>query len=199
MNEGNREMDEVTEYVTVSKARRLIYVDASGVENNSVFKISLYDKENHSTHVLQLEDIEDNNEAEQYAIFYAVLYINKYNYKRCHILCDNQGAVNNKLVEFLSKDYNIGISWIPREANIVADKISKLEPTLKEKEWNLLKLFVGLIKKQCHNTKDNQEKFDKKVEAFEKEIEKLKNTIENQKNRIENQTKQINNLQSKEK
>lgn len=183
MNELNNNIDDMIGTSSAPKVRRLIYVDASGMENNSIFKISLYDKEKNATHVLQLENIKHNNEAEQYAIFYAVLYIKRHNYDRCHILCDNQGAVKNQLIESLSKEYNIGISWIPREANIVADKISKLEPTLKEKEWNLLTLFVTLFKKQCHGAKDNQ------INSHQ-EIEKLKIKIENQK-------KQINNLQKR--
>ena len=174
------------------RPRRLIYVDASGIENNSIFKISLYDKENNLTSVLQLDEIENSSEAEQYAIFNAIFYIKKHNYFGCHILCDNQSAVSSKMIQFLSKEYHIGISWIPREANIVADKISKLEPTLKETEWNLLNMFVELIKKQCHNIKE--------IEAEQiKEISLLKEKIEKQKTKISNQTKQINSLKIKNK
>ena len=198
MNEGDRDTSETNEEIKEPKtSRRLIYVDASGMEDNTLFKISLYDKEKNATHVLQLKDIKHNTEAEQYAILYAILYVKKHNYKRCHILCDNQSAVSSKLIEFLSKDYNIGVSWIPREANIIADKISKLEPTLKEKEWNLLQLFVELVKKQCHNVKETQDKFNNKIESLSDQIEKLNGTIEKQKNKITNQKMQINNLQNK--
>ena len=169
------------------RSRRLIYVDASGIEDNTIFKISLYDKENNLTSILELDEIGNSSEAEQYAILNAIFYIKKHNYFRCHILCDNQSAVNSKMIQFLSKEYHIGISWIPREANIIADKISKLEPTLKETEWNLLKMFVELIKKQCHNIKE--------IEAEQsKEITLLKDKIEKQKTKISNQAKQINSL-----
>lgn len=200
MNNDDRKIETINEKPKESKTnRRLIYVDASGLENNSIFKISLYDKEKNATHVLQLKDVVHNNEAEQYAIFYAILYCKKHDHQRCHILCDNQSAVNSKTVQFLSKDYNIGVSWIPREANIVADKISKLEPTLKEKEWNLLKLFVDLIKKQCHNAKDTQEAKDQEIISLKNQIEQQKKTIETRNTKISNQTQQIKNLQEKSK
>jgi hypothetical protein len=102
-------------------------------------------------------------------------------------------------VQFLSKDYNIGISWIPREANIVADKISKLEPTLKEKEWNLLKLFVDLVKRQCHNAKDNQEAKDQEITSLKNQIEQQKKTIETRNTKISNQATLIKNLREKSK
>ncbi|CAA6818868.1 MAG: Unknown protein [uncultured Sulfurovum sp.] len=178
------------------KSRRLIYVDASGIENNKIFKISLYDKDNNATFTLQLDEIKNNSEAEQYAIFYAILYVKKYNYFECHILCDNQSAVNSKIIQFLSKEYAIGISWIPREANVIADKIAKLEPTLKETEWNLLKVFVELVKNQCHNAKYTQVEQNKEISALKDKIEKQQTTIELRNNKISNQAKQINALRT---
>ena len=171
------------------RTRRLIYVDASGIENNSVFKISLYDKENNLTSILELGEVENSSEAEQYAIFNAIFYIKKHNYFGCHILSDNQSAVNSKMIQFLAKEYKLGISWIPREANVIADKIAKLEPTLKETEWNLLKVFVELVKNQCHNKKELERE-------QEKEITALKAKIEKQKTKILNQSTQINSLRS---
>ncbi len=179
--------------------RRLIYVDASGMENNSIFKISLYDKENNATHTLQLKDIEHNTLAEEYAIYYAVLYIKKHNFKKCHILCDNQSAVNNEISKTLSKKYAIGISWIPREANIVADKISKLEPTKKEEEWNLLKLFVDLVMNQKDNQVTSTQIATTEVQNLKKELQQTKETLNNKNTKIANQAKQINNLREKNK
>jgi hypothetical protein len=173
-----------------NNTRRLIYVDASGIDNNSVFKISLYDKSKKTFRILELKNMQNNTEAEQYAIFYAIFYIKKYNYERCHILCDNESAVNSKIVQFLSKDYNIGISWIPREANLIADKISRLEPTLNEYEWNLLELFIELVKKQCHNIEDSHK-------AKDEEIVKLKESIETRNTKIKNQANQIKILREK--
>ena len=172
------------------RARRLIYVDASGTHNNTSFKISLYDKENNLTSVLQLNEIANNSEAEQYAIFQAIFYIKKNNYCRCHILCDNKSAVDSKIIQFLAKEYAIGISWIPREANIIADRIAKLEPTLKDTEWNLLKLFVELVKNQCHNQKETTQEKTKEIVALKEQIEKLKT-------KVANQAKNINALKKK--
>ena len=173
--------------------RRLIYVDAAGIANNSIFKISLYDKENNATHTLQLKDIEHNTLAEKYAIYYAVLYIKKHGFKKCHILCDNQSAVTCEIIKGLSKKYSIGISWVPREANIIADKISKLEPTRKEEEWNLLKLFVDLVM----NQKELQVAPNTEIQSLKKELQQSKETLNNKNTKISNQAKQINNLQEK--
>ncbi|CAA6820723.1 MAG: Unknown protein [uncultured Sulfurovum sp.] len=182
--------------VQSKRSRRLIYVDASGVENNTIFQISLYDKDNNATSILKLDEVENSSEAEQYAIFYALLYIKKYNYVGCHILCDNQSAVNSKIVQILSKEYSIGVSWIPREANVIADKIAKLEPTVKESEWNILKLFVELIKNQCHNMNDVKAEQKTEIKALKETIEKQKATIDLRNTKISNQAKQINALRA---
>ncbi|HHS92109.1 MAG TPA: hypothetical protein ENK82_02065 [Campylobacterales bacterium] len=176
------------------RTRRLIYVDASGIENNTIFKISLYDKDNNATSILQLDEIENSTEAEQYALFYALFYIKKHNYDGCHILCDNQSAVNSKMIQFLAKEYAIGISWIPREANVIADKIVKLKPTLKETEWNILKLFVELVKKQCYDIKDLQSGQSKEIEKLKEKVEKQQTIIDTRNTKISNQAKQINAL-----
>ncbi len=174
------------------KRRRLIYVDASG--NSEEFKISMYDPEKNATHILQLKDVKNSHEAEQYAICYAVLYVKKHAYKKCHILCDNQSAANSKVTKKLSQIYSIGISWIPREANMVADKISKLEPTLKDKDWNILKLFVDLI---VNFTKANESNVDSDTTDLRQDIIKLKQTLEVKNTKISNQAKQINALRGK--
>jgi len=180
--------------VESKKSRRLIYVDASGVENNTIFKISLYDKDNNRTSVLKLDEVENSSEAEQYAIFYALLYVKKHNYYGCHILCDNQSAVNSKVVQAFSKKYSVGISWIPREANVIADKVAKLEPTTKETEWNILKLFVELIKDNLYNVKELPTAQAKEIKGLKEIIEKQKATIELRNSKILNQAKQINAL-----
>ncbi|CAA6814240.1 MAG: Unknown protein [uncultured Sulfurovum sp.] len=179
------------------RSRRLIYVDASGIENNTIFKISLYDKDNNATFILQLDGVDNSSEAEEYAIFYAIFYIKKHNCFGCHILCDNQSAVNSKMVQFLAKEYSIGISWIPREANIIADKIAKLEPTLKETDWNILKFFVELVKAQCYNVQDIQHGQSKEISALKEQIEKQKTTIDVRNTKISNQAKQITALKVK--
>ncbi len=128
------------------KIRRIIYVDASTTDGES--KISLYDTKNNLTHILDLVDVSNNNVAEMYAVLYAVLYIIKNNHKDCHILSDNFGCANNKIVCEFIRENNMSISWIPREINAIADKITKLEATQKEKEWNILNLFYKLLFKK---------------------------------------------------
>jgi len=177
--------------------RRLIYVDAAGIENNSIFKIGLYDKENHATHTLELKDIEHNNLAEQHAIYYAILYIKRHDFKKCHILCDNQSAVNADMTKLLSKKYSIGISWIPREANIIADKTSKLEPKQKEEEWNLLKLFVDLITSQEKVQVTSNKTPNKEIQTLQKELEECKEKLNVKNTKISNQSKQITILREK--
>jgi len=125
------------------KKRRILYVDATVMDD--ITKISLYDKENNLTNILELIDVKDNNIAERYALLYAILYSVKNNLANCHILSDNlQATQNKKIVEFC-KNRKIAVSWIPREINIIADKIVKLEPTVKDKEWYILKLFYEMI------------------------------------------------------
>jgi len=108
-------------------------------------KISLYDTENNLTNILELLNVKSNNTAEQYAILYAILYAVKNNYSNCHVLSDNLSATQNtKILEF-AKSKGVSISWIPREINDIADKITKLKPTVKVKEWYILDTFYNLI------------------------------------------------------
>ena len=65
-----------------------------------------------------------------------------------HILTDNLAASQDKKILAILKDENITISWIPREINVVADKITKLDATQKEEDFNTLNFFVkNLFKK----------------------------------------------------
>jgi len=124
------------------KKRRILYVDATVID--SITKISLYDTTNNLTNILELVDIKDNNIAESYAVLYAILYQIKHNYSNCHILTDNLSTTQNKKLLEFTKSRKIGLSWIPREINIIADKITKLEPTVKIKEWYILDAFYKL-------------------------------------------------------
>jgi len=180
--------------VSNKNPRRLIYVDASGEEKNTKFKISIFDPDSNATHTLQLKDIINNTEAEKFAIFYAIFYIKKHAYCNCHILCDNQSAVNDNTIVYISNKYNIGVSWIPREANNIADKISKLEPTLHEKEWNLLELFIDLVKQQNDIKAKNSEEL---IISLQYEVEKLKKTMDTKNKKIKNQATQITQLKNK--
>ena len=125
--------------------RRVIYVDASGQPDNSNFTVSLYDPDINRTNILELKDIINSNEAEKYAVLNAILYVAKHNLKNTIILCDNLNISNNKKLNELATKTNTIVHWIPREINIVADKIAKLEPTLKDKDWYILKLFNDVV------------------------------------------------------
>ena len=128
------------------KKRRIIYVDASTVNQES--KVSIYDTGINLTHTLNLIDITNNNIAEKYAVINAILYIIKRDIQNAHILTDNLAASQDKKIIELIKDENITISWIPREINVVADKITKLDATQKEEDFNTLNFFVkNLFKK----------------------------------------------------
>lgn len=128
------------------KKRRIIYVDASTANEES--KISLYDTGNNATYILDLVDIKSNNIAEMYAVLYAISYVIKNDLKQCHILCDNLAAAQSNKLQDLAKDNNISVSWIPREINVVADKITKLDATQKDKEWKILNLLYQLVFKK---------------------------------------------------
>jgi len=173
----------------MSKNRKIIYVDATGEENNTIFKISLVDVENNINHVLRIGEIKNNSEAEKFAIFYAIFYIKKHEYTHCHILCDNQSAVDDIIIKKITKRYMIGLSWIPREINDLADTLAKSEPNLDELEWNQLKLFIELLREPVNSAEI--------VSKQKEEIENLKSTLSQKNQKIQNQATQINSLRTK--
>ncbi len=162
--------------------REIIYVDAGKVDEN--FRISMYHVEKHRTLIMDLVDIKDNNEAEIYAIYYAIFYINKYEYKNSIILSDNKTATQNNILNALARYLKVQISWIPREINQIADKNSKLEPTLDRYEFNTLRLFIDLSQKAYIQHDTLQE-----IEKLKKEKEKLSIKVKNQATQITNLTK----------
>jgi hypothetical protein len=173
--------------------RRLIYVDASKVEEEG-FRIALYDKVSHATHIVHFSHLTNNTKAEMYALFYAFFYIQKYGFTRCHILGDNQSAVQSQTVQEMASLYGVGVSWIPREANEVADKVSRLSPTVKEEERNLLMMFIDLFGRLSPFQANEQ---SQKIEALTKEVEALQEKLAKAKEKINNQTKQLSVLQKK--
>ena len=52
--------------------REIIYVDAGSI-NSDNFRICLYHLNNNDIHIMELENIESNNDAEKYAIYYQYL------------------------------------------------------------------------------------------------------------------------------
>ncbi len=125
--------------------RKIIYVDASYQDITS--SISLHEKETGASIVIKIDNkefaIENINHAEALAVFNAILYIKKQDYKKSIILCDNENVAK----QYASYEKGVRVIWIPREINIVADKLTKLENNTREKEINLLKyLFIKIGK-----------------------------------------------------
>ena len=174
--------------------RRIIYVDA-GSTNSDNFKISLYDKTSNATHIMDLSEIENNTVAEKYAIYYAVLYIVQNDFSNTMILCDNKAAAEDNIIKALIQDLGIQTHWIPREINSIADKTCKRDSTLKEGDFNTLKLFVALSKKAYTKDKIVEEEPSTKKQTIE--IKTLKESILKKNEKIKHQANQINNLQKK--
>jgi ribonuclease HI len=123
--------------------RKIIYSDAS-TSKEFGYKIGLYDPAKNKTKTLEIEEGTDTNIAEQYGVIYAILYCVKHNYKKAYILTDNKSAVENAQLIKLANEANCTISWIPREINEEADKISKSKPNQKMKDWYLLDYLFKL-------------------------------------------------------
>ena len=143
--------------------RRCIYVDAGQTESKE-FQIALYDPEINLTSIVKLLDINNNNTAEKYAVINAITYIKAKNLKRTVILCDNQSAVLDKNIQKICEKYKIKLTWIPREINIVADKVAKLEPTKKDDTFYTIDFIYNLIintensESQSNQNKNNKSK-----------------------------------------
>jgi len=127
--------------------RRILYVDASFNNESKKSKISLYDKEVNKLDTIILTKAKSSLEAEKYAILNAVLYVKKYAIldRKVHILNDNFNATQDEEILSICKKCNIGLSWIPREVNEIADKGTHLEVNIGEKESNILEFFYELI------------------------------------------------------
>ena len=124
--------------------RRVIYVDA-GQNENKEFQIALYDPEINLTSIIKLINIDNNNIAEQYAVVNAITYIKSKELKRAVILSDNESVAKNPNILKICDEYNIKITWIPREINVVADKVAKLQPTKKDDTFYTIDFIYDLI------------------------------------------------------
>lgn len=111
--------------------RRIIYVDA-GENENKEFQIALFDPEINLTSIVKLLNVDNNNVAEKYAVVNAITYVKSKNIKKAIILSDNQAAAVDKDILKICEKYKIKLSWIPREINVVADKVAKLQATKKD-------------------------------------------------------------------
>lgn len=83
--------------------------------------------------------------------------------KRAVILSDNQAAVVDKNILKICEKYRIKLTWIPREINVIADKVAKLQPTKKDDTFYTIDFIYDLI-------------FGKEIELASKVVNKeLKN------------------------
>ena len=164
--------------------RRIIYVDASFNNTTKESKISLYDKEIGKLDTLFLSKPKSSSEAEKFGIVYACLYAKTNDMKgqRVHILNDNNGAVQNSKILDICNNFDITLSWIPREINEIADKGTKLSNNIKAHAIQVLELFYDLMMNRCsfNNSSILVVKKDKdKITDFDKNI--LTNAIRNSK------------------
>ncbi len=127
--------------------RKIIYVDAYFNREVGESKISLFDPEENQKNILTIIGPPSIAKAEQCAILYGCLYLKKLGLdeRRAYILNDNQAAVKNSKIIDLCKKLNIGISWIPREINTIADEGTKLNDNIDSEEGNILLMFYHLI------------------------------------------------------
>jgi predicted nucleic acid-binding Zn-ribbon protein len=174
-------------------------VDASK-KNDEIYSIALYDPQINRTSILDLNNIKNINEAELRAIFYAVYYVIKNDFKNIHILSDNQNAAKNNIIIDICKKYKIGVSWIPREINKVADKICKLDSTVKDVEHNIFNFFINVIFENTiinsDNDKDRQlndenQKLNKKIDNLNKKIDTLNKELDAKRSKITNQANEL--------
>ena len=164
--------------------RKLIYVDASRVEDDEiVYKIGLYDKSNNVSLGVRLKEQEVSSiaSAEKIAILYAFLYIIKKGIRNVHILSDNQSAVNSSKIKLLLRYYGVSASWIPREANLIADKLSKLDLAYNIENLNLLHMLNDLIEQKIDFSKAIESDESIEIKKLQKENEELNKKVNNQK------------------
>lgn len=124
--------------------RRCIYVDA-GQNENKEFQIALFDPDINLTSIVKLLNIDNNNVAEKYAVVNAIIYIKSKNINRAVILSDNEHSVKDSKIIKLCEKHKIKITWIPREINVVADKVAKLQPTKKDDTFYTIDFIYDLI------------------------------------------------------
>ena len=137
------------------KVKNIIYVDASSL--NGRYKVGLYDKKNNRKDTLLLgKDVHQIHLAEQYAILYGLMYIQKRGGANKYILMnDCESATANKELFKLATHLNTKLLWIPREIN-KADKVAKQKPNKKKKVWHRLHFFMSILSPYSLIVKDNK-------------------------------------------
>lgn len=135
--------------------------DSYGLSENKPYKIGLYHPKTYKTETIELDLGLDINEAETYGVLNAIIYAINNELENVMIVSDSKSACENiKILDF-ANSYNIKISWIPRELNVVADKMTKLVSTTKKQNINNLKLIYKLVignhKNEILKIKDDEE------------------------------------------
>ena len=75
----------------------------------------------------------------------AITYIKTKDIKRAVILSDNQAAVEDQNILKTCEKNKIKLTWIPREINVIADKVAKLQPTKKDDTFQTIDFIYDLI------------------------------------------------------
>lgn len=129
------------------KKRKLIYTDASYYKDKTT--IALYDKHINRGFVLKVNNkkfkIKSNYDSEMLAVIHAVIYVQKKNYKKYYILTDSKAVADSKTALKLKERFGVNISWLPREANEIADQLSRLKKNTSRENINLLRFVYELI------------------------------------------------------
>lgn len=125
------------------KVRRVIYIDAGW--NNEQYQIGLYDSHSSFTQIVALVDIKGIHLAELYGALSAIIYIYTKQIDNAIILCDNLSVTENHMILKLCEKHKIKITWIPREINVVADKLTKLTPIKKQEVFYNIKLLFDTL------------------------------------------------------
>ena len=129
----------------MSVKRKIIYSDASYNEKSTT--IALYDMSNNAGFITNVGNnefnINNSYEAEYLAAVNAIFYCKRKNYGKCTILVDSEQLENNKKLNRFKK---IKISWIPREINKVADRLSKMKNNTSKEHRNILKFIFEILR-----------------------------------------------------
>ena len=162
----------------IENKRRIIYVDAYFDRETGKSKISLYDPEENQKNILTVSAPTSTTRAEQCAILYGCMYLQKIgNERRAYILNDNQGAITNTKIVEVCKKLNLGVSWIPREINTIADEGIRLEDNIDPSEANILIMFYNLIFEDGHVKKEsssNNQKIENEKSILQKAVQASK-------------------------
>lgn len=104
------------------KRRKIIYVDASHTPGENKCFLGLFDLQSNSSIRVEMPGIKSSIQGEYLAVLLGVYHANLMKYKSPWILSDNESVTTSKLSDTI-RHSGVGISWVPREANFIADSI----------------------------------------------------------------------------